>query len=236
MTAELSDALVSTWVTGWARTHGYEVQHDGKVHSVGLPGTDRAEWEYVLYAPSETDLRRVASAVSKSPQRLLTVIAEPGADVLDVSSVDGLELISDEEKLMVVDMDSQDVEDPITPETFTTQREDFDGWTLLTVRQGENVAARGRMAVADDFCILDRIFTAPDYRRQGLGTFVTRALLALAHEHDVSEGLLVATADGQELYEYLGWTLLGDVHVFGAPGSTDLRRHSHSLDVEQLNE
>lgn len=235
MTSELNDALVQTWVTGWSRTHGYEVQHEGNVHSARL-GPDSDEWEYVIFAPEETELRKVASAVTKSPSRLLTVIAEPDADIMDRSDVDGLEMISDEEKLMVVDMETQDVEDPITPETYTTSREDFEGWTLFTVHQGDNVAARGRMAVVDDFCILDRIYTSPDYRRQGLGTFVTRALLAIAHEHDVAEGLLVATHDGKELYEYLGWTHLGDVHVFGAPGAKDRRRPSHSQIDEEISQ
>lgn len=135
---------------------------------------------------------------------------------------------------MVADMDQQDVEDPITPENFTIEREENEGWTLFTVMEGDNIAARGRMAVVDEFCILDRIFTSPDYRRMGLGTFVTRALLAIGHEHDVAEGLLVATADGVELYEFLGWTHLGDVHVFGAAGATDHRRSSHSQVDEDL--
>lgn len=234
MTSELSDTLVHTWVTGWARTHGYEVRHEGHVHSARR-GPDSEDWEYVVYSPSETDLRKSASTVAKSPRRLLTVIAEPGSDVLGKSDVEGLQLISDEEKLMVVNMEIQDVEDPITPEGYTTTREDHEGWTLFTVLYGEDVAARGRMAAVDEFCILDRIYTSPDYRRQGLGTFVTRALLAIAHEHDVEEGLLVATAEGQELYEYLGWTHLGDVHVFGAPDATDRRRPSHSQVDEELS-
>ncbi|MBE1525459.1 GNAT family N-acetyltransferase [Nesterenkonia lutea] len=226
MTSELSDDLVRHWVTGWARTHEYDVQHEGNVHSA-LRSGDSDEWEYVLYAPEETDLRKIASAVAKDAARLLTVIAEPGAPSLNQNPVDGLQLISDEEKLMVVDMETQDVEDPITPEGFSTSRDDHDGWTLFTVRDGENVAARGRVATVDQYAILDRIYTSDDYRRRGLGTFVTRALIAIAHEHDVEEGLLVATADGQELYEYLGWTLLGDVHVYGAAAGGRIRP-SHS--------
>ncbi|RJN32587.1 N-acetyltransferase [Nesterenkonia natronophila] len=235
MTSELSDLLVQTWVTGWARTHGYEVRHEGAVHSARL-GADAEKWEYVVFDPAETELRKVSAAVNKSPSRLLTVIAEPDSDILGAEEIDGLELISDEEKLMVVDMGTQDVEDPITPEAYTTEREDFDGWTLFTVNHGDEVAARGRMAVVDDYCILDRIYTSPDYRRQGLGTFVTRALLAIAHEHDVSEGLLVATGDGKELYEYLGWTHLGNVHVFGSPSAPGKPRASHSQIDEEFNE
>lgn len=243
MTSELNDALVRHWVTGWARTHDYDVDHEDNVHSA-LRAGDSDEWEYVLHVPGTrrgagsegTDsgsaevgqtLRKVASAVTKSPKRLLTVITEPGTAVFSASEVDGLEKVSDEEKLMVVDMDTQDVEDPITPEGFTTHRENFEHWTLFTVLEGETVAARGRVAVVGNYAILDRIYTSPDYRRQGLGTFVTRALIAIALEEDVEEGLLVATADGQELYEYLGWTLLGDVHVYGAPGA-ERSRPSHS--------
>lgn len=230
MTSELNDALVRDWVTGWARTHDYDVSHEGNVHSA-LRSGDSDEWEYVIYAPEETDLRKAASTVAKSPKRLLTIISAPGEEA-PATDEDGLELISDEEKLMVVDMDTQDVEDPITPEGYTTQREDFEGWTLFTVLHGEGdearVAARGRVAVVDSYAILDRIFTSPDFRRQGLGTFVTRALIAIALEQDVEEGLLVATEDGRELYEYLGWTLLGEVRVFGAPGAENLRYSSHS--------
>lgn len=243
MTSELSDTLVQTWVTGWARTHEYEVRHEGYVHSANRAGDD--EWEHVLYVPhelpeeSEEDeslaatLRKVSAAVAKSPNRLLTVIAAPDSELLKESAINDLERISDEEKLMVVDMGTQDVEDPLTPEGFTTEREDFEGWTLITVTEGENLVARGRVAVVDNFCILDRIYTSPDYRRQGLGTFVTRALLAIAHESAVDEGLLVANSDGQELYEFLGWTLLGDVHVFGASGAT--RRPGHSQVDDELN-
>lgn len=233
MTSELSDALVHTWVTGWSRTHGYEVQHEGRIHSAKR-GRDSDDWEYVVFDPTESELRKAASTVAKNTNRLLTVIAEPETDVLSNSDVEGLKLVSKEEKLMVVDMGIQDVEDPITPEGYSTEREDHEGWTLFTVTHGEDVAARGRMAVVGEFCILDRIFTAPAYRRQGLGTFVTRALLAIAHEHDVEEGLLIATADGVELYEYLGWTPLGDVHVFSSPDADEVPP-SHSQVDEEIN-
>src|SRR5690625_3030118 len=132
MSSELSDALVKTWVTGWGRTHEYEVRHEGRVHSARFDG-DHDDWEYVMYDPTEADLRKAASTVAKSPTRLLTVIAKPGSEILAAQEIEDLELISDEEKLMVADMGQQDVEDPITPENFTIEREDFDGWTLFTV-------------------------------------------------------------------------------------------------------
>ena len=35
-----------------------------------------------------------------------------------------------------------------------------------------------------------------------------------AQEHDVDEGLLIASVDGQQLYASLGWTSLGKVVMF----------------------
>ncbi|WP_258934410.1 hypothetical protein [Nesterenkonia pannonica] len=162
MGVELNDDLVSTWVTGWARTHNYEVTHEGRVHTA-QPTSDPEALEHVLYAPDEVELRRIASAVGRSPKRLLTVIAEPNDEVMDLRTIDGLELISDEEVIMIADMEHQDVEDPITPEEFTTSRNDFDEWTLFTVKHGDKTAARGRLAVVNGFSILDRIYTSPDY-------------------------------------------------------------------------
>jgi len=50
---------------------------------------------------------------------------------------------------------------------------------------------------------------------------VMRALAALALEHEVDEGLLIASVDGQALYSYLGWTPLGKVVLFEAKRSGD---------------
>lgn len=53
MAAELGDALVQTWVTGWARTRDYEARHEGNVHSARLrTETETEDWEYVIYNPS----------------------------------------------------------------------------------------------------------------------------------------------------------------------------------------
>lgn len=232
MTSELSDSLVQTWVTGWARTRGYAVRHEGTAHAAG-PRAEAKAWEYVVFAPDQAQLDTVVAAALEDPARLLTVIAEPDSSPLG-EDLGGLALLSDEEKLMIADMAIQDVEDPITPDGYRASRQDHDAWTLFTVTHEDDVAARGRMAVVDDYCILDRIYTAPGYRRQGLGTFVTRALLAIAHEHNVAEGLLVATGDGQQLYEYLGWSVIGTVQVFGSPGASDRRRPSHSQIDEKL--
>ncbi|MEV4900351.1 GNAT family N-acetyltransferase [Citricoccus sp. NPDC055426] len=244
MTSALNDALVSTWVTGWSRCRNYEVHHDGVVHAAlrglqsdegqeaGLEGPeDGHEWEYILADPDEAALKAVSAEVQKHPGRLLTVVGTPPPVPADVP----LKTVSSGEVLMVVDMGGQDVEAPIVPEEFEAEvRRNDPDWFLVTITstdqhsQGEGaVAARGRVAAVDGYAVFDRIWTAPDFRRQGLGSLVMRYLASLVLEHDVDQGLLVASADGQALYGHLGWTELAEVTVFGAPQDETLNP-SHS--------
>ncbi|MGC1550013.1 MAG: hypothetical protein WA777_15935 [Rhodanobacter sp.] len=69
------------------------------------------------------------------------------------------------------------------------------------------LAANGCAAETADAFIYDRIETAQDHRRKGLGVAVMIALGA-ARRSLVSPQLLVATADGRNLYANLGWTVL----------------------------
>ncbi|MGM7671074.1 GNAT family N-acetyltransferase [Microbacterium sp. A93] len=248
MTSALNDALVSTWVTGWSRCRNYEVHHDGAVHAAlrgDLQSGDRQEaewsgqegqeagheWEYILANPDEAALKAVSAEVQNNPGRLLTVVGTPPTVPADVP----LRAISSDEVLMVVDMGGQDVEAPIVPEEFAAEvRRNDPDWFLLTITstdqhpQGEGaVAARGRVAAVDGYAVFDRIWTAPVFRRQGLGSLVMRYLASLVLEHDVEKGLLVAGADGQALYGHLGWTELAAVTVYGA-AQDENRNPSHS--------
>lgn len=223
MTSALNDALVSTWVTGWSRCRDYEVRHDGPVHAslrTGHQSTAGQDWEYVLANPDEDALTAASVEVQQHPGRLLTVVGTAPAIPEGVP----LKRVSTGEKLMVVDMTGQDVEAPIVPEEFEAaiERNEPD-WFLLTITSTDQhaagagaVAARGRVAAVDGYAVFDRIWTSPEFRRQGLGSLVMRYLASLALEHDVQEGLLVAGSEGQALYGHLGWTELADVTVFGA--------------------
>jgi GNAT superfamily N-acetyltransferase len=70
-----------------------------------------------------------------------------------------------------------------------------------------DLAASGCAAETADVFIYDRIETAQDYRRKGLGVAVMIAL-GSARKSTVSPQLLVATEDGRNLYLKLGWTVL----------------------------
>jgi hypothetical protein len=70
-----------------------------------------------------------------------------------------------------------------------------------------DLAASGCAAEAADVFIYDRIETAQDHRRKGLGIAVMIAL-GTARKSLASPQLLVATDDGRSLYARLGWTVL----------------------------
>lgn len=70
-----------------------------------------------------------------------------------------------------------------------------------------DLAANGSAAEAAGVFIYDRIETAQDHRRKGLGVAVMNAL-ASTRQSPTSTQLLVATQDGRGLYTNLGWTVL----------------------------
>jgi ribosomal protein S18 acetylase RimI-like enzyme len=72
-------------------------------------------------------------------------------------------------------------------------------------------AASGRMTVIGTDAVADMISTEPAHRRRGLGRAVMGALVAEAVEQGATDGLLVASPDGLELYRALGWSVAADM-------------------------
>ena len=69
------------------------------------------------------------------------------------------------------------------------------------------LAASGYAAETEHIFIYDRIVTAPEHQRRGLG----RLLMATLHEAKLDAAKperLVATEEGRALYESLGWRTL----------------------------
>jgi len=71
-----------------------------------------------------------------------------------------------------------------------------------------SLAADGRLVMLGEEAIIDRIGTDAAHRRRGLGSAVMCALHAIARERSARRGLLVATQQGQALYETLGWRVI----------------------------
>lgn len=70
-----------------------------------------------------------------------------------------------------------------------------------------SLAASGYAAEGVGVFIYDRIETAPEHRRMGLGNIVMNALRSQRKAGNTPE-LLVATEDGRALYTSLGWRVL----------------------------
>ncbi|MFJ7751381.1 GNAT family N-acetyltransferase [Arthrobacter sp. NPDC097144] len=209
----LNDDLLETWVTGWARSRGYQTRKEGRFPAAFLHDKTN-DWEYFALEPSNDEFAALASSARKSPGRLFTIVTGRMNEFDGAAHVYGLNLRSVDEVFMTLDMSGQDIEDPLP----------LDGFEAETVRSGEvgtvtvtfngEPAARGSVAMVEGYAVYDRIVTEPDFRRRGLGSYVMRALTAVALEHDVDAGLLVATVDGLGLYSYLGWENLASVVMF----------------------
>lgn len=79
-----------------------------------------------------------------------------------------------------------------------------------------DLAASGSAAEAAGAFVYDRIETAAEHRRKGLGLAVMAAL-AGARVSPASRPLLVATDDGRALYARLGWTVLAPFAAAAIP-------------------
>lgn len=216
MGSTASDELIGTWVSGWAGARGYESRHEGRVHAA-LRHDTSGDWEYVIYEPSNDELVAVAETLHKHPKRRLTAFASETTTLIDAALAAGLKVVNADEVLMVTDMSGHDVEEPRPADGFAFQIERDQTHAYVSIHpvdEPEVVAASGHVSAVNGFAIFDRIITAPDFRRQGLGSLTMRALVSLALEHDVEEGLLIASNDGQQLYTSLGWTDLGNVVLF----------------------
>ena len=82
------------------------------------------------------------------------------------------------------------------------------------------LAANGYATETDDAFVYDRIETAPEHRRKGLGSVVMAALRETKRTQGISE-LLVATEEGLALYTTLGWRTISPFSTasIGLPGS-----------------
>jgi GNAT superfamily N-acetyltransferase len=196
-----SPDVVAAWVAGWASSRGVGPAQPrcGGLHvAVGLP---RQKERYVFASIEKEALRSLALEITK-PWIFLKVCAPSGA-------------------LETVWPAGWVVQEPGFMMTTTLARPPAaalaDGYRLMV--QGENVivasvvdeagdvAASGKIALADGHATFDQIVTDERHRRRGLGRVVMNALSAAAIARGVTKGVLVATPVGRELYTSLGWCL-----------------------------
>jgi GNAT superfamily N-acetyltransferase len=210
--ARPSPEIVAAWVAGWASSRGVgPVQHRyGGLHvTVGLP---RQKERYVFASIEKDALRNLALTIT-TPWIFLKVCApssemetawpagwvvqEPGfmmttklARPRAIALADGYRLTVHGENVIVASI----------------------------ANEAGDVAASGKIALADGHATFDQIVTDEQHRRRGLGRTVMNALSAAAIERGVAEGVLVATPVGRELYATLGWSLHAHFTTAVIPG------------------
>jgi GNAT superfamily N-acetyltransferase len=196
--------LLEVWVAGWAGCRGYETRNEGRFPAA-LRADTTGEWEIFAHDPSEAEFAELVAKIAQEPARL-TVLTNDVARYHFLAQQQGLNVTSASQTMMFVDMETQDSEDPwLSDDDLKLYASKTDGVHHAVVRSGEEVAASGRVYVVGNTAVFDKIVTEPGYQRRGLGSFIMKALAAQAFEHDVENGLLLASLDGQKLYSHLGW-------------------------------
>lgn len=208
--------LLEVWVSGWARCRGYETRKEGRFPAA-LRADTTGEWDYFAHDPSDAEFADLAVKTAEVPLRVLTVFTNDTARYMALAQQHGLNVTSASQTMMIVDMETQDSEDPwLADENLHLVASKTDGVHRAIVQSEDELAASGQLIVVDHTAIFDKIVTEPGYQRRGLGTFIMKALAALAFEHDVDTGLLLASHDGQKLYSHLGWSTVCHVLMLSA--------------------
>jgi GNAT superfamily N-acetyltransferase len=211
--------LLDVWVAGWAGCRGYETSMEGRFPAA-LRADTTGDWVYFAHDPSESEFAELAAKTAQARARVLTVLTNDIAHYSALAQKHGLNVTSDTQTMMIVDMATQDSEDPwLSDDDLSVTTSEADGVHHAVVTSGGTIAASGRVFVVGKTAVFDKIVTEPGFQRRGLGSFIMKALAAQAFEHDVEEGLLLASLDGQKLYSHLGWTSL--VHVLMLSPSTE---------------
>ncbi|MEW9554635.1 GNAT family N-acetyltransferase [Nonomuraea sp. NPDC050783] len=193
---------VRAWVDGWviSRNAPEPVREPwGLRVDVGLPGHVA---RHIVAAPTPELLRHLTARITAPGTWLkLCAPAEAVAPLLPPPWT-----VKDREFMMTARLARAAPPEPPPGYTLAvTTRAGVTAARLLTAA-GE-VAARGQFAVSGTTAVVDQVETAAGHRRRGLGTVVMRTLAARAAARGARTGVLVATAEGQALYETLGWTL-----------------------------
>lgn len=104
------------------------------------------------------------------------------------------------------------------PEGYELQC-DRDGSTTTAriIAPDGDLAASGYATEAMDVFIYDRIVTAPEHQRKGLGNIIMNTLKGQRQSKNAPE-LLVATEEGRGLYTSMGWRVISPFSTAFIPG------------------
>jgi GNAT superfamily N-acetyltransferase len=203
--------LLEVWVSGWSSSRNYEIRKEGRFPAA-LRADVTGDWEYFAHDPSDSEFADLAAKTSEADTRILTILTNDVARYTQLAREQGLNVTSDSQTMMIVDMGTQDAEDPwLSDDDLKLTTSESNGVHYAVVHADDKVAASGQVFVVRQVAVFDKIVTEPDFQRRGLGSFIMKALAAQAFQHDVESGLLLASMDGQHLYSHLGWRNVSQV-------------------------
>lgn len=196
-----ASALTEQWIAAWVHVRVIEVTElDGwpLVHT----RSRTRESELICSDPGPAAFTALMRHVAGDPRAMLTVIAE---DVKPYAALDlppGVRVDRDDETLMTIRLAPR----PAAHDTAFTARWDLNGNSVtLRLETHDQVAAEGTVGVLGGVAVFDAIETSPGFQRRGLGSCVMAMLTSYALDHDATDGILAATAQGRAMYEALGW-------------------------------
>ncbi|WAJ32200.1 GNAT family N-acetyltransferase [Arthrobacter sp. FX8] len=208
--------LLEVWVAGWAGCRGYQTAKEGRFPAA-LRADTSGEWEVFASEPTDDEFATLAARTAETPARVLTILTNDPSRYAAMAGRQGLNVTSDSQAMMIVDMETQDAEDPwLSDDDLSLATYERDGVYYAEVLSGDAVAAGGRAFVVGDTAVFDKIITQPAFQRRGLGSLIMRALAAQASGRGIRTGLLLASVDGQKLYSHLGWSTIARVLMLSA--------------------
>lgn len=192
--------MMRRWLEGWRLCRGLEpvIEYDDAYVAVlRLPGRER---ELFTRTDDTATVTRLAKQVAEDTW--LTVTTQAGDRVAAQLLAAGASPFDEHKTLMSIELGRHP--QPICSYQLTRCSEGSLEYVRLLAADG-SVAAHGMMAVVGTDAVMHDIQTDPAHRRRGLGSVVMGALAARAIERGAETGLLMATADGFQLYTKLGW-------------------------------
>lgn len=211
--------LIARWADAWAISRGavMPVARDGGLY-IHVDQPDQVG--RYLFARLDADAIRPLAASIDRPLLYLKVCAP--ADMVGPLLPPGWE-IATPGYMMTAPLSVMLDRPAAIPAEFEMRitRDDSITFAHIHDASGEE-AARGRIVAVDDLIVFDRIRTAEQYQRRGLGSAIMRALAAQARQSGIEDAMLCATPAGRELYTSLGWSLHSDYTTASLPPTQNL--------------
>lgn len=196
------------WVAGWAHSRGISV---GTVEGWPIAHVRAASraWEIICAEPDQETWEALLDDIAGDRSAMLTVVAADPAPYLSQVHPP-VRVERDDEWLMRRGLTGDD-DDARAPAYDVEREEEGDQRLVVRLVRDGRVAAEGYVAVRGVDAVFDRIETSPQFRREGLATWVMGALTGYAVGQGATTGLLTASAEGASLYASLGWERVAPV-------------------------